>query len=190
LVTFPKVATGDNKKEIDAALQSIFEWQRHLIRGIQQDKGKQDIAGNIPPNSVLWIRDWGMKILPQRFREPMSDWFGKRGIANHVDSIFICDEKGNITKVTYITLVENCIQDAYAVLCVFKHVLIQLMKDFPTINTIYDRSDNAGCYANINVNLGKAAIAKELGIFLKRSDFSEPQRGKQFNKYIGESGAI
>jgi hypothetical protein len=81
-------------------------------------------------------------------------------------------------QVTYITLIQSCSQDAYSVLCIFHHVLLQVMKDFPKARTIFDRSDNAGYYASASVIVGKAKICDELGMTLVQTEFNEPQCGK------------
>ena len=80
-----------------------------------------------------------MKILPEKYREAMQDWFGKRGISNHVDCIFYEDEADKtMKKATYYTTVDQCIQDAHAVWCIFDHVLNQIKSDFPLIKNIVD----------------------------------------------------
>jgi hypothetical protein len=127
-----------------ASIDDIFEWQRHIIRGNQQDLGKQKMLENLNSQTAYWLRDWGMKMMPQKYRETMTDWFGKRGISNHMDCVFTVNDHGEIQKVTYVTLIDNCAQDTYGVLCVFEHVLKQVLQDFPHIKYIMDRSDNAG----------------------------------------------
>jgi hypothetical protein len=111
--------------------------------------------------------------LPQKFKETQVEWFEKKGICNHIDCIFYIDDQDEITKVSYVTLAENSIQDGYSVLCIFKHVLQQI--DFPKMTKIFD---NAACYSLANVISGKAAISKKMGVNLIRNEFNEPQRGK------------
>jgi hypothetical protein len=117
--------------DIITSTEAILGWQKHILRGSQQEYGKQKILATISTSCVYWLRDWGMKILPRKFRETQKDWFGKKGIANHIDCLFILDNTGIIKKVTYVTLIDNCVQDSYSVLCVFKHVLEKIKKDFP-----------------------------------------------------------
>jgi hypothetical protein len=118
-----------------------------------------------------------MKILPQKFRETQREWFGKRGISMHVDSIFMLVDD-NLAKVTFLTLIDQTKQDAHAVLCIFQHVLKKLRRLFPGKNKIYLRSDNAECYSSAESILKKMVIAKNEGAKLVRLDFNEPQRGK------------
>ena len=137
-----KEAIPENDKEpfyeVEQARQSILERQRHIIRGTQQEAGKKVLLDMVNSNTVCWLRDWGMKILPEKYREAMQDWFGKRGISNNVDCIFYEDEADKtMKKATYYTTVDQCIQDANAALCVFYHVLNQIKSDFPLEKTLW-----------------------------------------------------
>ena len=120
-----------------------------------------------------------MEILPEKYKEAMQDWFGKRGISNHVDCNFYEDEADKtMKKATYYTTIDQCTQDANAVLCVFVHVLNQIKSYFPLVKNILDRNDNAGCYSSAVVIARKAAIATKKGFNLMQTEFSEPQKGK------------
>ena len=48
----------------------------------------------------------------------------------------------------------------------------------PAVNSVYIRSDNAGCYRCTFSLLSVYHVAREHAIELKRFDFSDPQRGK------------
>jgi hypothetical protein len=141
--------------EAKISIESIMNWQKHIIRGSQQDLSKKAMFQELKPGILYWLRDYGMKILPKKFREKQIDWFGKKGITNHIDCVYSADHNGEIKKVTYVTFLDNCTQDSYAVLCIFKHTLKQVRIDFPDVTTIYDRSDNAGCYSTANCIAGK-----------------------------------
>lgn len=108
----------------------------------------------------------------------MDDWFGKKGISLHVDVLFYMDCNNNLQKMTYFTAIDRCLQDMASVLCVFEHVIGEIRKDVPHLNTLFTRSDNAGCYSGSAVILTREKICSDVGIYLKRTDFSEPQRGK------------
>jgi hypothetical protein len=99
LLEKPCLAQKKNLYDTDIAVNNILEWQKHRVRGFQQEMG---------------LRDFVMKT--------HSEWFAKSGISNHIACIFYKDDGGTISKKTYITLIENC-KDAYAVLCIFKRVL-------------------------------------------------------------------
>jgi hypothetical protein len=49
---------------------------------------------------------------PQKFRETQHEWFGKRDISMHVDSIFMLIDD-NLAKVTFLTLIDRTKQDAF-----------------------------------------------------------------------------
>ena len=136
----------------------------HIIRGVQQDKSKQFIMSQLDANNAVLLSDWAMKILPQAHREKMDDWFGKKGISLHVDVLFHKDINNSLKKTTYFTAIDRCLQDMSSVLCVFDCVLNQIKKDFPNINSLYTRSDNAGCYAGAAVILCRPLICSRLGI--------------------------
>lgn len=160
------------------AKTSIFSWMFHIVRGIQQENSKQYVLSQLDQNSALLLSDWAMKILPQAHREKMEQWFGKKGMSLHVDVLFYKDANNNLKKKTYFTTIDRCLQDMGSVLCVFECVLNQIKIDFPNIHSLYTRSDNAGCYAGAAVILCRPLICSRLGISLNRTDFSEPQRGK------------
>ena len=48
----------------------------------------------------------------------------------------------------------------------------------PEVNSVYLRSDNAGCYHCAFPLLSVYHVAREYAIELKRFDFSDPQGGK------------
>jgi len=164
--------------DFNTAKTDILSWMFHIIRGVQQDKSKQFVMSQLDSKSGLLLSDWAMKVLPQSHREKMDEWFGKKGISLHVDVLFYMDATHTLKKVTYFTAIDRCLQDMSAVLCVFQHVLDQIKKDFPHLNNLYTRSDNAGCYAGASVIMARKLICDKMDICLKRTDFSEPQRGK------------
>jgi len=141
--------------DFTTSFESIINWQKHIIRGAQQDLGKEVMLKKAGRRTIYWLRDWGMKIIPQKYREKQVDWFGKKGISNHIDCVYSKDKTGQLKKVTYVTFIDNCTQDSYAVLCLYKHVLKQIIIDFPEVENIYDRSDNAGCCSTLNCIAGK-----------------------------------
>ena len=69
--------------------EEILEWQRHILRGVQQELGKKALLDKIGPTTCYWLKDWGMKYIPLRHRESTKDWFGKRDISNHIDCVFL-----------------------------------------------------------------------------------------------------
>jgi hypothetical protein len=86
--------------EFQIAKNAVYEWQQHILRGQQQELGKKSIIDSLDESSVYWLRDFGMKLLPRKYREPMSDWFAKKGISIHVDCIFYVDSNNELRKVS------------------------------------------------------------------------------------------
>ncbi|CAF4535520.1 unnamed protein product [Rotaria sp. Silwood2] len=176
------VPSSDGKDELEVDLLTakvdILSWMFHIIRGVQQDKSKQFVMSQLDSQSGLLLSDWAMKVLPQMHREKMDNWFGKKGISLHVDVLFYMDTNHTLKKMTYFTAIDRCLQDMSSVLCVFEHVIDQIKIDLPNLSTLYTRSDNAGCYAGTAVILTRQVICAADDICLKRTDFNEPQRGK------------
>ncbi|CAF1498775.1 unnamed protein product [Adineta steineri] len=164
--------------DFSIAKADIMGWMFHIIRGVQQDKTKKFAMSQLSSNTGVLSSDWAMKILPQSHREKMDDWFGKKGISLHIDVLFYMDLNNNLKKITYFTALDRCLQDMSSVLCVFEHVIDQIKSDLPNLTTLYTRSGNAGCYSGTAAIMARQMICSGADIELKRTDFSEPQRGK------------
>lgn len=52
--------------DYDFGIEKIKEWQRHIVRGVQQDKARAFVMNNLSSKDCMWIRDWAQKILPIR----------------------------------------------------------------------------------------------------------------------------
>ena len=100
-------------------------------------------------------RDWMMKIIPQKYREKMEEWFGKKEISGHVNSLFLTNSEKKLVKATYLTFIDKCSQDMAASSCVFKNNLEQFHTDFPDVDFIHYRNDNARCYSDASAILAK-----------------------------------
>ena len=90
----------------------IFEWMKHIMRGVHSQDSKINALSNLDNESAWLVGDWMMKILPQRCREKMEDWCGKRGISGHVHCFLMPDIEG-LKKVTYFTFLDHCSQDIF-----------------------------------------------------------------------------
>ena len=126
---------------------------------------------------VLITQDWAMKWLPQRYRETQADWFGKRGISWHV-SVVVRRLAGEFEQQTFVHIIEECNQDAGAVIQVLKHTLRSLKAEHPEITSAALRQDNAGCYHSVAMLSACRLMGATTGIHVKRVDFSDPQGGK------------
>ncbi|VDI38005.1 Hypothetical predicted protein [Mytilus galloprovincialis] len=71
-------------------------------------------------------------------------------------------------------------QDWVAVASVLEHTLRTIKIQLPRINTVYLRSDNAGCYHCGSLWLAIPKITETTGITIARYDYSEPQNGKSY----------
>jgi len=179
MATIPSSQSKDELEvDLSTAKTDILSWMFHIIRGVQQDESKQFVMSQLDSKSGLLLSDWAMKVLPQSHREKMDEWFGKKGISLHVDVLYFRDTNHILRKMTYFTAIDRCLQDMSSVLCVFAYVIDQIKRDLPNLTNLYTRSDNAGCYAGASVIIARKIICDGADICLKRTDFSEPQRGK------------
>ena len=94
----------------------------------------------------------------------------------HAD-VFLMKENGITTK-TYFAKSYQCDQDTKDFLSTPDYVLKQFSKDFPSINELFGECDNAGCYHGNPYLKLLYHISKKNRFFLKRLDYSEPQKGK------------
>ena len=161
---------------IRQAIEAINAWKAHQLRSTQQDKARIEILERLGETSIFLTNDWAMKFLPQKFRETQADWFAKRGISWHI-SVVVRKVKGVIQHQTLVHIVRNTTQDAFTVIALLKHTLIQIKREHPEIVTAFLRQDNAGCYHSVALSSACRHLAKT-GIKIERVDFSDPQGGK------------
>ena len=139
---------------------------------------KEKILESLSESRAMVLGDWMMKIIPQKYREKMEEWFGKKSISSHVNCFFFKDKERKLRKVTYFTFINQCNQDMLATSSVFKHDLGQFNIDFPEIKSIHCRNDNAGCYSGASAIMAKKEICDSVGIKLESIDFNVAQKGK------------
>ena len=65
------------------------------------------------------------KVIPSKFREDQHDYYAKKGMFLHID-VLILKTNNEIRKCTYFTALGNC-----------DHVLCEMKKDFPNLQTLY-----------------------------------------------------
>ena len=75
------------KHECKEYIESINAWKAHLLRTVNQEEAKQDAIAALDEHSCLIVMDWAMEFLPLRYRERMSEFFGKRGKSWHVSAV-------------------------------------------------------------------------------------------------------
>lgn len=156
---------------------NILAWKSHILRCIHQDAARIDVLENLDESSVLIFQDWAMKYLPRKFRESQTDWFGKRGIPWHISVVFR-KVNSQLEMLTFVHVFNACTQDYCAVLAIMADVIKQLKAAMPSLKTVHYRQDNAGCYHSGPTIICASKIGAELGVKIKRLDFSDPQGGK------------
>ena len=123
--------------------------------------------------------DWAMKFLQMKYREKQSDWFGKRGLSWHVSTVISKhDEDDTVEVETYAHIFDCCQQDWFAVCSIFENLIENVVSSKPSVNCVFIRSDEAGCYHNNAMIASLKDVGKRLGIEVKSYDYSEPAYGK------------
>ena len=87
-------------------------------------------------------------------------------------------ENGIIKKKTYFTTSYQCDQDTKDSLSIADYVLKQFSKGFPSVNKLFGKCDNAGCYHGNPYPELLYHISKQNRFFLKKLDYNEPQKGR------------
>ena len=118
-----------------------------------------------------------MKWLPQKYRETQADWFGKRGLSWHI-SVVVRRIAEDHQQQTFVHIIEECSQDASAVVQIIHQILKTLKAEHPEISNAALRQDNAGCYHSVSMLSACRLMGAATGIHVKRVDFSDPQGGK------------
>ena len=120
-----------------------------------------------------------MKFLQMKYRERQSDWFAKRGISWQVSTIFFKQGASSDVEIQiYAHLFDCCQQDWFAVCSIFENLLKNILASRPLINSVFLRSDEAGCYHNNALIASLKEVGLRLDVQVKRYDYSEPAYGK------------
>ena len=160
--------------DISINVKNVQEWKAHILRTLNQGRCKEDILKKLKENEVLFIIDYPMKFLPRKYREPQESYFGKPGLSWHV-AVAILKNGEEYSLQTYVTMLNRCPQDSYAVCCILKQVLCHFATQHPQVTQGYLRSDNAGYYHSADTI---AAMSNKYGLKIARYDYSEAQSGK------------
>jgi len=174
--------TEDEQEEITfiatQAKQNILSWKAHLLRNVNQDEARIDVLLKLDQRSVFLVQDWAMKFLPRKFRESQADWFGKRGISWYITIATRRTPNNDFESMTFVNVIKSCNQDSGAVLSIMDDVVRKLKLAMPSLESIYYRQDNAGCYRSGATIVGASKIGHDHGVSFKRLDFCDPQGGK------------
>ena len=79
---------------------------------------------------------------------------------------------------TYAHLFDYCQQDWFAVCSNFENLLKNILASKPLINSVFLRSDEAGCYHNNALIASLKDVGLRLGVQVKGYDYSEPAYGE------------
>ncbi|KAI8511851.1 hypothetical protein Bbelb_109510 [Branchiostoma belcheri] len=86
---------------------AILNWKAHLLRSVNQDFAKQAALEQLDDDMALIIMDWAMKFLPLRYREQMSEFFGKRGRSWHVTAVITIGKEGKYDVECFVHVFNN-----------------------------------------------------------------------------------
>ena len=140
-------------------------------------RSKARTLNKLDQETCLITCDWAMKFLPLKYRENMSEFFGKRGLSWHVSAV-VTTNAGKYKVECFVRILNSCIQNNYTIASVFEHLFRTIKTEYSLINIAYIQSENAGCYHNGPLLLCLPDIAKRTGMIVARYDFSEPQSCK------------
>ena len=164
--------------DYNESTQDINTWKAHLLRSVNQEEAKQDVLDDLDQESCLTVMDWAMRFLPHRYREQMSEFFGKRDRSWHISAVITRSTVEGFQVECFVHLFNTCTQNSFAVASIIEHLLSTLKKEYPMLNHAFLRSDNAGCYKNGALLLSLPEISARSGIKVMRYDFSDPQARK------------
>lgn len=162
---------------VKKAKADILAWMAHILRSINQDAARVDVLESLDESSVLIVQDWAMKYLPRKYRKSQTDSFGKHGIPWHI-SVAFRKVSDRLQMLTFAHISQTCSQDSCAVLAVMADIIKQLKTTMPGLDTVSYRQDNAGCCHCGATIVCASVLGAELGVAVKRLDFSDPQGGK------------
>ncbi|CAC5367883.1 unnamed protein product [Mytilus coruscus] len=111
--------------------------EKHILRTINQDKGRSDLLKSLSSEQAVIVMDWAMKFLPMSFREKQSDWFGQKGVNWHVSVCIYKSENEELKHRTFAHCVEATKQDWYTVSALLEHTLQTINSQLPNIKTVF-----------------------------------------------------
>ena len=145
-------------KRLDDSLAAIQNYQAHLVKVYTQECEWNRLIEKRDPSVAFMEVDWGMKHLPRRQRQKLSEFFAKNGYSNQIACfIQIIPNSYEIDDMTpkdfqkqvdaYVSIVEDdSKQDALTSAAIIKENIIAYKKNHPEVKQLWLRSDCAGCY--------------------------------------------
>ena len=95
------------------------------------EEAKQDALAALDEHSCLIVMNWAMKFLPLRYRERMSEFFGKRGKSWHVSAVITRRIAGKMEVECYAHIFESCTQNSFAVASIIENLLAKIKREYP-----------------------------------------------------------
>ena len=90
---------------------------------------------------MFLVQDCVMKCMPQKFREPRSDWFAKHGLAWHITvNIRKSEESEHFESQTFVHIFQNCSQDSATVASIMQDCLASLKKEMPELERAFTKA--------------------------------------------------
>ena len=165
--------------DFERARSDIQQWKAHILRSICQDEAKQDVLKMECSSSALVVMDGAMKFLQMKYQERQCDWYGKRELSWHISTVISFNaSSGSLQLKSYAHLFDSCKQDWFAVCSILENLLKAIETENSAIESVYLRSDGAGCYHNNFLIPAVTDIGERVGVRILRYDYSEPQHGK------------
>ena len=90
----------ENVYDIAQATSAIFNWMKHIFRGVKQNQAKQYAMTQISLTCGFWISDWVQKVIPSKFRERQRDYYAKKEMSLHTDVLILKTNNDEIRKCT------------------------------------------------------------------------------------------
>ena len=167
----------DLKYDVQRSVANIMEYMKHQIRDSQQKLAKELGCRSVNYAISSWLRDYSQKILPMSYREGQRKYFGKKGMSLQVD-VFISRPYNDLEKMVYLTLIHRSEQTKLDTMNIADHVLAKFVQDYPNVEMLYGKSDNAGAYHGNQILENLFKLCKKHHVSLVRYDYNEPCRGK------------
>ena len=80
-VRLPEKDLKDLLYTFEQSEEAISLWKADQLRNVRQDQARTYCLNLLDESTVLITQDWAMKLLPTKYSESQSDWFGKRGLS-------------------------------------------------------------------------------------------------------------
>jgi len=113
MFNFPRLHLTDQQQnqvmfDVNHAVETINVWKAHLLWTVNQEQAKQEALSVLNEEAVLIVMDWAIKYLPRRYREQMSDVYGKRGKSWHVSCMMFNSGEKEYSVETFVHVFDSC----------------------------------------------------------------------------------